>query len=102
MVDIRTAILLALMQGDSYGLEIISKVKKATGKRLILAQGRVYPILRELEADGLVSVSQSEPAPERAGRPRHYYRLTAEGRRAATRDRTAIFGLFALAEEGAK
>lgn len=96
MVDTRTALLQALMQGDGYGLELIERVKAATGGRLVLLQGRVYPLLRSLEADGLLRSYDGDPLPERGGRPRRYYELTAKGRRAAKEDRSALIGLSGL------
>ena len=57
-------------------------------------QGRVYPVLRQLESEGLLESYDGESLPQRGGRPRRYYRLTAEGRRAAIDDAQALSGLF--------
>jgi len=94
MLDTRTAILQALMKGESYGLEVIARVHEMTGGKIKLLQGRVYPVLRELEAEGLLRSYDGDPLPERGGRPRRYYELTAEGRRAATAEAKAIAGLL--------
>jgi PadR family transcriptional regulator PadR len=93
-IDTKVALLQALIQGESYGLEIIERVKKATAGRTKLLQGRVYPALRELEAEGLLESHEGEQLPERGGRPRKYYRLTAEGRRVAREDAKALSGLL--------
>jgi PadR family transcriptional regulator PadR len=92
-IDTKVALLQALIQGESYGLELIERVKDATRGQVKLLQGRVYPALRELEAEGLLESYDGEPLPERGGRPRRYYKLTAEGRRAAREDARAILGL---------
>ena len=94
MIDTRTAILQALMKGESYGLEVIDRVKEMSGGKIKLLQGRVYPVLRELETDGFLKSYDGEPVAERGGRPRRYYELTAEGRRAATSEAKAIAGLL--------
>jgi PadR family transcriptional regulator PadR len=94
VVDTRVAILQALMKGESYGLEVIERVREMSGGKIKVLQGRVYPVLRELEAEGLLRSFDGEPVAERGGRPRRYYELTAEGRRAATSDARAIAGLL--------
>jgi PadR family transcriptional regulator, regulatory protein PadR len=93
-IDVRTAILLALVSGKSYGLEIIQRVLDRTGGKIKIPQGRVYPILRELEHDGLLESYDGDPLPERGGRPRRYYRLTAEGLRMARADAKVLVGLL--------
>jgi PadR family transcriptional regulator PadR len=95
-VNAKTALLQALIPGDGYGLELIDRVKERTEGRLVLHQGTIYPALRELEKEGFVESYAGEPLPERGGRPRIYYRLTAEGRRAAFEQREAVAGLFGL------
>jgi len=101
IVDTASAVLQALMDGDpAYGKELIEKVAKRTGGMVVLLQGRVYPVLRELEADGYVRSWEGEPLPERGGRRRRYYEITALGRREAVKDRRAVAALFgALVEQ---
>jgi PadR family transcriptional regulator, regulatory protein PadR len=94
LIDVRTALLQALMREDSYGLELIQRIDADTGGRAKLLEGRVYPALRELEIEGLLESYEGERLPERGGRPRIYYRLTAEGRRTAKADRKALLGLL--------
>ncbi len=101
-VSSKAALLQALISGPGYGLDLIERVKKHTKGEIVLHQGTVYPALRELEADGLVRSYESEPLPERGGRPRRYYRLTALGARAAMEQRSAIIGLFGPTLEGAR
>ena len=75
-------------------LEVIERVRKLTKGRIVLMQGRVYPALRELESEGLLESYDGEPVHERGGRPRRYYRITAEGRREAHKDAQALFPLL--------
>jgi PadR family transcriptional regulator PadR len=98
-LDTRTALLQALIQGESYGLELIERVAKSSKGRVTIVQGTVYPILREMEAEGLVRSWDGDPVAERAGRPRRYYELTAKGLRAARTDAGALAALFGPALE---
>ena len=70
-------VLCALAHGHGYGFEIID----VTGLRA----GTVYPILRRLEAEGLVRSTWERAALAQAeGRPpRRNYRMTAAGAGAA-------------------
>lgn len=90
------ALLQALTRGEGYGLELIERVKERTQRKVVLTQGTVYPALRALEKEGLVESYESEPLPERGGRPRVYYRLTAAGHRAAQEQREVTINLFGL------
>ena len=49
-----------------------------------------------MEKEGLVKSREGDPLPERGGRPRVYYKLTALGQRAALEDKNIVFGLFNL------
>jgi PadR family transcriptional regulator PadR len=73
------ALIDALVHGPGYGLDLIERVNKQTQGRLVLGQGSVYPHLRELEREGLLESYEGEPLPQRGGRPRRYYKLTAKG-----------------------
>lgn len=97
-VTAKTALLQALISGDGFGLELIDRVLDRTDGKIKLHQGSVYPALRSMEREGLVESYESDSVPERGGRPRRYYRITAEGLRAARAEREAVFGLFG--EEG--
>lgn len=90
------ALLQALIKGPSYGLELITRVEEQTKGQVKLRQGTIYPLLREMENDGLLDSYESEPMPERGGRPRRYYRLTAEGAKRATQDRITVASVFRL------
>lgn len=58
-----------------YGYAIVRELKEHGG--LVAGEGTVYPVLRRLEADGLVSAAWSDEGP--AG-PRKYYAITDAGR----------------------
>jgi PadR family transcriptional regulator PadR len=92
----KTALLQALLKGDSYGLELIQRVKASTNGKVVLRQATIYPDLREMEAEGLLKSYEGQPLPERGGRPRRYYKITAQGRKAAMEDAETVAGLFGV------
>ena len=70
------AILLALANGERYGLEIIRFLEDSTD--LIVTEGTIYPILGRLAREGLL---RAEWIASESTHPRKYYRLTERGRR---------------------
>ena len=66
-------VLSLLKKRDCYGYEI----SEALSKEIDIADGTVYPILRKLKADGLLTTYLQE---ESGGPPRKYYSLTNLGR----------------------
>jgi PadR family transcriptional regulator PadR len=71
-------LLSVLKNGESYGYQIIKRMKLLSGGRLEWSFGMLYPVLHRLEKDGLVA-SRWKPSEE--GRLRKYYRLTPNGLR---------------------
>jgi PadR family transcriptional regulator PadR len=89
------ALLLATLEdGPKHGYAVIEALRQATGGRLDMATGTVYPALRRLETAGLITGSWSVVA----GRRRREYRLTPAGadalagRRSEWRDFAAMIG----------
>src|SRR3954463_8181415 len=72
----RSALLQVLRQAPGYGSELIRRYESASGGRLRLAPARVYPVLKELQAEGLVEAVRLAPKGRRGGRTRIYYGLT--------------------------
>lgn len=66
-------VLALLSRQDAYGYEIASRL--ADG--IEMGEGTVYPLMRRMQADGLVETYLVESS---AGPSRKYYRLTAAGR----------------------
>ena len=93
-ITARAALLQVLIGRPGFGLELIDRVKERTGGAVVLGQGSVYPALRDLEDEGLARSYDGDPLPERGGRPRRYYELTAKGRRVAMGQSAAVLGLF--------
>lgn len=65
-------VLSLLKKRDCYGYD----VSESLSRHMDISDGTVYPILRKLKADGLVTTYLSE---ESGGPPRKYYRLTELG-----------------------
>ena len=69
-----------LKKRDCYGYEI----SESLSKQIDIADGTVYPILRKLKSDGLLTTYLQE---ERGGPPRKYYSLTELGKETFEKDR---------------
>lgn len=72
-------VLLAILkrsESSLYGYQIAKQLEEAGTGGISVKQGTLYPVLRSLEAQGLLS-SQVEPSV--TGPPRKYYAITAEG-----------------------
>lgn len=72
-------VLALLHRRDCYGYEI----SELLAQRIAIADGTVYPLLRKLKADGLLTTYLQE---ESGGPPRKYYKLTELGRESYQRD----------------
>ncbi len=69
-------VLAILKRGESYGYQIIRKVRDVSRGAMEWSDGMLYPVLHRLEKEGLI-VSQWKMSEE--GRPRRYYNITPEG-----------------------
>jgi PadR family transcriptional regulator PadR len=69
-------ILAILRNGDSYGYEIVQKVKEMTNDKIKWKEASIYPVLKKMENSGMIEsywkVNEGE-------RPRKYYTILAEG-----------------------
>jgi len=90
----RSALLQVLRQAPGYGSELIRRYESASGGRLRLAPARVYPVLKELQAEGLVEAVRLAPKGRRGGRTRIYYGLTPEGLDVSTMERGILSALL--------
>ena len=66
-------VLALLSAGDNYGYDIAQRLANAVD----MGEGTIYPLMRRLQAEGLVSTYLAESA---NGPPRKYYQLTDVGR----------------------
>ncbi|MGH2446615.1 MAG: PadR family transcriptional regulator [Candidatus Limnocylindria bacterium] len=70
-------ILSILSHGDSYGYEIIRRVRELSDGEMRWADGMLYPILHRLEKRGLIESYWGSG--DGGGRRRRYYRLRQPG-----------------------
>ena len=71
-------ILSLLYRGESYGYQILQRIRQVAGGRLAWSSAMLYPVLHRLEKDGLI---QSQWKLSGEGRMRKYYLLTDLGRK---------------------
>jgi PadR family transcriptional regulator PadR len=66
----------------AYGVTIRTEIGKRTGRNI--APGALYTTLDRLEQKGLVRSHFGDPTPERGGRAKRFFTVTAAGREAVT------------------
>jgi len=77
---IASLVLLSVMSNTEepmYGYRIAKLLDDYSGEASFMKQGALYPVLRQLESNGLL---QSNVEPSVSGPPRRYYEITVEGR----------------------
>jgi len=74
----KSIVLALLLSGESYGYQILKRVRRVSDGALKWSSAMLYPVLHRLEKDGLI---RSEWKESEVGRMRKYYSLTEKGRR---------------------
>ncbi len=72
---------LSQSEGPMYGYQIAKLLDDNRQDALAMKQGALYPVLRSLEKNGLLS---SNVEPSVSGPPRRYYTITGDGRETLT------------------
>ena len=88
-------VLMALVDGPSYGTRIVREIEEREGHRQKLYPANLYRRIRDLSSRGLL---EDAPAPEGADPRRSYLRLTGEGRAVARAEAARLRDLVADAE----
>ncbi len=71
-------LVLSLLAGeDGYGYALIKRIRELSGDRIAWSDGMLYPVLRRLESQGLIT---SYWRAADTGRRRRYYRIEPAGR----------------------
>lgn len=72
-------VLLAVMRAgrNAYGIPIAREIEASSGREVAL--GSIYATLSRLEEKSLVVSELGDPTPERGGRAKAFFRLTAKG-----------------------
>jgi DNA-binding PadR family transcriptional regulator len=86
-------LLVVLRLGDeAYANPIRETLATAAGRRL--SRGALYTALERLEVKGFLRSTMGEPLPERGGRARRYFAVTALGLRALRHSRRVLIALW--------
>jgi len=75
--ELMVILVLIRLGENAYGVPICEELEKRTGRDV--AVGSVYAALERLEDKGFVTSELGEPTPERGGRAKKYFHMTARG-----------------------
>lgn len=83
-------IVLALLrlQDRAYGVSVRREIEFRTKREVSI--GAVYATLDRLETKGYVTSHRGDPTPERGGRSKRFFRVTAKGVTAVNRTQRAL------------
>jgi DNA-binding PadR family transcriptional regulator len=83
-------VVLALLRlGDrAYGVTVRQEIEARISREVSI--GAIYATLDRLEAKGYVKSQLGEPTPERGGRSKRFFRVTAKGVAAVNRTQRAL------------
>jgi DNA-binding PadR family transcriptional regulator len=73
--EFMTLVAMMRLEDDAYGVAIAREIEAASGREVALAS--LYLALGRLEANGLIESRRGEPTPERGGRAKTYFKVTA-------------------------
>jgi PadR family transcriptional regulator PadR len=83
-------IVLALLRlaDQAYGVTVRQEIELRTAREVSI--GAVYATLDRLETKGYVKSHRGDPTPERGGRSKRFFRVTAKGAAAVSRTHRAF------------
>jgi len=87
-------VLLAILRlgENAYAIPIREEIEERTGRSV--ARGAIYTALERLESKKCVRSRMSDPLPERGGRSRRYFAVTAAGLAAIRTSRRSLLRLW--------
>ena len=87
-------VLLAVLRvgGDAYGVSIARELEEQGGRDVLF--GSVYAALERLDRKGLVTSRLGDPTPERGGRAKRLFKVTAKGLREAREAQQTLVKLW--------
>ena len=87
-------VLLSILRLDdtAYGVSIRAEITEHTGRNV--APGALYTTLQRLEEKGFVASRLGDPTPERGGRAKRYYKVSAAGLKTVKRAHNAYQSLL--------
>ena len=86
-------VLLAVLrlEDGAYGVTVRQEIEARTKREVSI--GAIYATLDRLEAKGYVRSRFGDPTPERGGRSKRFFRITAQGVSAVNRTHRALHSL---------
>lgn len=90
--EFMTLVAMMRLQDAAYGVAIAREIETASGRNVALAS--LYLTLGRLETNGLIQSTRGEPTPERGGRAKTYFKVTAKGIREVRDARRALMRLW--------
>jgi len=85
------------LKDNAYGVAIGEQIKEATGKTW--AYGALFVMLRRLEKKGYLQSHFTDPSPQRGGKSKRIFQLSAQGIKALKDVRKAQDSVWAGIEE---
>ena len=88
--ELEQLVLLALLRlgDDAYGVTVHQEIQERTGRTMSFAT--IYTTLSRLEGKGFVASFVGDPTPERGGRAKKHFELTATGKQALQQSLRAL------------
>src|SRR5271155_3767209 len=88
-------VILALLRlaDKAYGVTVRREIEARTGREVSI--GAIYATLDRLEAKGYVNSRLGDPTPERGGRSKRFFRVSAKGILAVNRTHRALQSMTA-------
>ncbi len=77
---------------NAYGVTVWEEIERRTGRSVVI--GAVYATLERLETKRYISSRVGESTPERGGRAKRFFRITAQGTAALERSRKMLASMW--------
>jgi DNA-binding PadR family transcriptional regulator len=92
--EFELTVMLALLRlgEDAYGVPIAREIEVSSDREVAIAS--VYAALERLERKGFVNSRRGEPTPERGGRAKQFFRVTAQGLRQVRKTQKTLVRLW--------
>ena len=100
--EFEQVVLLSILRLDdtAYGVSIRAEITEHTGRNV--TPGALYTTLQRLEEKGFVTSRLGDPTPERGGRAKRYYKVSAAGLKTVKRAQNAYQSLLKGENGGVK
>jgi len=87
-------LIVVMLEGDAYGVRIAHEIKQQTSRAVRLNQ--VHSSLHRLEEKGMIVSKMGDPTPERGGRRKRIFTITAFGQQTLAEMKTLRTHLWSL------